>query len=177
MWLGPQTLPFCPCLADSHTGHGGGESSQSSPRHPCSLQPALWLHRPTPPPCNLAPWEPDSSPSSFSFRFVPSCVQHALEDAKLSEAPSPSLRSTGCTRSLHSTALHTKEAEPPTSCFGVLPGSFSLKQATLSELASHPSPKIPGSRGPADGIFWCHIPRVSSNGQRRLEVERQRRHS
>lgn len=54
-----------------------------------------------PPPCNLAPWEPDSSLSSFSFRLVPSCVQDALEDAKLSETPSPSLRSTGCTWSLH----------------------------------------------------------------------------
>lgn len=84
---------------------GEGEQSVFTPSSPLSTA-CTRLHRPTPAPCNLAPWESDSSPSSFSFRLVPSCVQHALEDAKLSEALSPSLRSTpgqrlGCTRSLH----------------------------------------------------------------------------
>lgn len=94
MWLGPQTLPFCPHLADSHMGQGVGRREHSrSPPHP----PALYsLHSGSTdqtPTTQSSSIEPGSSPS-FSFRLVPSCVQDALGDSKLSKTLSPSLRST-----------------------------------------------------------------------------------
>lgn len=55
MWLGPQTLPFYPHLADSHMGHGGGESSHSSPIIPAlySLLSGSTDQHPTMQPCSM----------------------------------------------------------------------------------------------------------------------------
>lgn len=99
--------------------------------------------------------EPDSSPS-FSVRLVPSCVQGALGDSKLSKTVScleehsrtvPGLQLGELLQQLslrgalspryEEAKLFPNGAEPPTSFQGMLPSSFSLKHVTLNEVTSH----------------------------------------
>lgn len=131
--------------------------------------------------------EPGSSPS-FSVRLVPSCVQGALGDSKLSKTVScleehsrtvPGLQSAPAaalpqgspfpTVRSEEAKLFPNGAEPPTSFQGMLPSSFSLKHVTLNEVTSHqiitPSTKITGFWGPADGLFWCPTARVNQKEQ------------